>query len=176
MKWLILTLAAVAGVATAFPASDAAWAQGRGRGAEHRQERGYERARGQDRQRGPERPRRSDRERDYERRGPERRFEEDRPRDTRPALGYERRERDERRGGRNWDEERPRTGARRGYDGGPSTTRQRGFGSQAYRGAVVEDYRRYRLRPPPHGYAWVRMGDGFALISLDDGQIFDRVR
>ena len=179
MKWLILTLAAVAGVATALPTTDGAWAQGRGRGAEarqERQERGFERGRGSDRQRGPYRERRIDRDRGAERRAPERRIEEYRPRDPRPAFGYERRERDERRGGDRWDDEPPRSSPRRGYDGGPATTRQRGFSPQPYRGRVVEDYRRYRLRPPPHGYAWVRMGDGFALISLDDGQIFDRVR
>jgi Ni/Co efflux regulator RcnB len=31
------------------------------------------------------------------------------------------------------------------------------------------------LRPPPAGYAWVRVGTGFALISLADGQVFDTV-
>lgn len=149
MKRLILMMAAAAGVATAIPLGEPAWAQGRGREAE-RQERGPDRPRGEDRRR------------------------EERPRDTRPALGYERRE--DR--GRRWDEDAPQYGGQRerwdeAYRPGD---RRRGFAPDAYRGAVVEDYRRYRLRPPPHGYAWVRMGDGFALISLDDGQIFDRVR
>jgi Ni/Co efflux regulator RcnB len=42
----------------------------------------------------------------------------------------------------------------------------------AYRDERVEDYGRYRLRPPPQGYAWYRTGDGFMLVS-PDGQIFD---
>jgi Ni/Co efflux regulator RcnB len=44
-----------------------------------------------------------------------------------------------------------------------------------YRGPPVYDYGRYRLRPPPHGYAWVRVGGGYALVSLIDGRIFDIV-
>jgi len=157
MKRLILAMAAVASIATPLPAGPAAWAQGRERGAE-RQER------------------RPDRARDEERRAA-RRFQDERPRDTRPSFGYERRERDERRGARWDDDEPPRAPAGRGY-GEPAARneRQRGFAPRAYQGPVVEDFRRYRLRPPPQGYAWVRLGDGFALISLDDGQIFDRVR
>jgi Ni/Co efflux regulator RcnB len=42
-----------------------------------------------------------------------------------------------------------------------------------YRGAIVPDYGRHHLRPPPPGFAWVRMGDGYALVSRDTGQIFD---
>jgi Ni/Co efflux regulator RcnB len=42
-----------------------------------------------------------------------------------------------------------------------------------YRGAVVPDYGRHRLRPPPPGFAWVRMGDRYLLVSRQTGQIFD---
>jgi Ni/Co efflux regulator RcnB len=56
-----------------------------------------------------------------------------------------------------------------------SGVRPGGYLPPNYRGAPVEDYRRYRLRPPPRGYNWVRVGDGFALVS-PDGQIFDMVR
>ncbi|PZQ63745.1 MAG: hypothetical protein DI570_07980 [Phenylobacterium zucineum] len=168
MKRLLLTLAAVASVATTLPLGETAWAQGRGRGAE-RQERGPDRGRGEERRGGPDRERGDDR-------GRGRRGDEARQRDARAAFGYERRDRDERRGARWDDDEPPRAAARRGYDAPAPAARQRGFAPQAYRGPVVEDFRRYRLRPPPHGYAWVRMGDGFALISLDDGQVFDRVR
>jgi len=56
-----------------------------------------------------------------------------------------------------------------------SGVRPGGYLPPSYRGAPVEDYRRYRLRPPPRGYNWVRVGDGFALVS-PDGQIFDMVR
>lgn len=58
----------------------------------------------------------------------------------------------------------------------PPGVRPGGYLPPAYRGAFVDDYRRFRLRPPPHGYAWVRIGGGFALVSLEDGQIFDMVR
>lgn len=53
---------------------------------------------------------------------------------------------------------------------------RRGFLPDGYRDGVVTDYPRYRLRPPPRGYAWVRVGDGFALVSLDDGRVYDMVR
>ena len=42
-----------------------------------------------------------------------------------------------------------------------------------YGGVVIEDYGRYRLRPPPRGYVWVRVGRDLALVSMDDGRIFD---
>ena len=42
----------------------------------------------------------------------------------------------------------------------------------AYRDSRVEDYGRYRLRPPPHGYTWYRTADGFMLVS-PDGLILD---
>ena len=41
-----------------------------------------------------------------------------------------------------------------------------------YRGAIVPDYGRHRLRPPPPGFAWVRMGDRYMLVSRSTGQIF----
>jgi Ni/Co efflux regulator RcnB len=44
-----------------------------------------------------------------------------------------------------------------------------------YRGAAVDDYGRYRLRPPPRGYAWYRVGGGYALVSIYSGQIFDMI-
>lgn len=42
-----------------------------------------------------------------------------------------------------------------------------------YRGYVVSDYGRYRLRPPPRGYAWYRVDDDYLLASLTTGLIFD---
>jgi Ni/Co efflux regulator RcnB len=38
---------------------------------------------------------------------------------------------------------------------------------------VIQDHARYRLRAPPRGYSWVRMGNGFALIQESTGQVFD---
>jgi Ni/Co efflux regulator RcnB len=37
--------------------------------------------------------------------------------------------------------------------------------------ADVQDYRRYRLRPPPRGQQWVRVDNDFLLISLATGVI-----
>jgi len=48
-----------------------------------------------------------------------------------------------------------------------------GYLPPAFRGSMLYDYPRYRLRPPPHGYAWFVVGDDFLLVSLIDGQIFD---
>ncbi|MCR5880685.1 RcnB family protein [Phenylobacterium sp. J367] len=42
-------------------------------------------------------------------------------------------------------------------------------------GAEVQDPERYRLRPPPRGFRWVRAGGGYALVG-PDGQIFDMIR
>jgi Ni/Co efflux regulator RcnB len=43
-------------------------------------------------------------------------------------------------------------------------------------GARVEDPSRYRLREPPRGYGWVRMGDRYMMVDQRTGQIFDVVR
>jgi Ni/Co efflux regulator RcnB len=42
-----------------------------------------------------------------------------------------------------------------------------------YRGYVVNDYYRYRLRPPPRGYAWYRAGNDYVLAAITTGIIFD---
>lgn len=197
MKRLLLMMAAVASVIAATPAAVAyarddgqgrrAESQGRGRGpsAERGGGRRYEGDRGGGRQ--------------YERGRPsgERRVEEDRPRpryedDRRgrvPALGYG----DERRA-RRYEDEPPRYEARPrdddrpryGYDGGPRrppqgfapapSARRGGYLPRSFSGEIVDDYRRYRLRTPPAGFAWVRVGNGFALVSMADGQIFDMVQ
>lgn len=44
-----------------------------------------------------------------------------------------------------------------------------------YRDAVVYDYERYRLRRPPAGYAWYRVGAWFVMASTSTGVIFDIV-
>jgi Ni/Co efflux regulator RcnB len=48
-----------------------------------------------------------------------------------------------------------------------------GFLPPSYRGAILYDYQRFRLRPPPHGYAWFVVGNDFLLVSLIDGRIYD---
>jgi Ni/Co efflux regulator RcnB len=42
-------------------------------------------------------------------------------------------------------------------------------------GSVIQDYGRFRLRAPPRGYAWMRTGGGYALVSTATGQVFDVV-
>jgi len=61
---------------------------------------------------------------------------------------------------------------RRDFDGPPRAVRPGGYLPPQYRGAPVQDYPRYRLRPPPEGYAWRRMGDAFVLMDRN-GQVFD---
>jgi Ni/Co efflux regulator RcnB len=57
----------------------------------------------------------------------------------------------------------------------PGSVRRGGYLPPQAPGYVVEDYGRYRLRPPPRGYDWVRVGDDFVLVA-PDGQIFDMIR
>lgn len=88
---------------------------------------------------------------------------------------------DRRRGGGRDDGGRD-DGGRRGYErrdddreDGRGRRGPGGYLPPNSRGGVVTDPSRYRLRPAPRGYAWVRMGNGFALVSLSDGRIYDRV-
>ena len=97
---------------------------------------------------------------------------QDRGRDRGPPPGWERRRgpdgaRSDRYGGP------PPRAYRR--DDGPRQIRPGGHLPRSFRGAPVYDYPRYRLRPPPHGYAWYRVGNAFLLVSLADGQVFDMV-
>jgi len=51
--------------------------------------------------------------------------------------------------------------------------RRGGYLPPEARGGVVQDYGRYRLRPPPRGYAWVRSGRAMMLMDMNTGQVFD---
>lgn len=182
MKRLLLMMAAVASVTAATPLAGPAFARDdQGRRYE-RQERGRD---------GGERG--AGRRADSDRGGPrsERRYEDDR-RARVPALGYggrgERREgadrpRSEpmpRYGDRRRDDDRPRYGDRaprpQGFAAPPPAARRGGYLPRNFSGEIVDDYRSYRLRTPPAGFAWVRVGRGFALVSMRDGQIFDMVQ
>jgi Ni/Co efflux regulator RcnB len=160
MKRLILMLAAAASVSAAMPLTAPAFARDgdQGRRAER-----HDRGRGHSGQGGKEA-------------GPGRWESEGRRRgDDRPQYDGPRRRGDD----------RPRYEGQRRYEDGPRPNYMRPYGEGArrggaylpdgYRGGMVDDYRRYRLRPPPHGYAWVRMGNGFALVEMGSGRIFDRV-
>lgn len=192
MKRLLLMMAAVASVTAAVPLAPVAFARDgdQGRGAQ-RHERGPDNGRGPSADRGGRRydgPRRGGEDRgrpDGDRGG--RRYEDSR-RGSVPALGYG----DERRG-RRYEEDRPRYEDRQrgderpryGYGGNaprpqgfapPPSARRGGYLPRNFSGEIVDDYRRFRLRTPPAGFAWVRVGNGFALVSMSDGQIFDMVQ
>jgi Ni/Co efflux regulator RcnB len=94
---------------------------------------------------------------------------------------YERREWD--RGGRRGYEERRWRDAPppRAYRGEPGygyapppgyAYRRGGRMPPGYRGQVIEDYSRYRLRPPPRGYIWYHVDRNY-MLTAPNGVIFD---
>ena len=80
----------------------------------------------------------------------------------------------ERRGpeGRGYERRREYDGPPPEFRGPPRSLRPGGWLPPEYRGAPVYDYPRHRLRPPPAGYAWRRMGDAFVLVDRN-GRVFD---
>lgn len=65
---------------------------------------------------------------------------------------------------------------RPGFNLGFSDWRLGGSLPSYYRGAVVSDYARWRLRRPPYGYNWIRVGNDYLLVAASSGLIFDIVR
>ncbi len=70
-------------------------------------------------------------------------------------------------------------GERRGYEADDrpqyAPSPRRGGYMPPEAGGPLPDYGRYRLRPPPRGFVWVRTGNGFAMVSEQTGQVFDVV-
>jgi Ni/Co efflux regulator RcnB len=64
---------------------------------------------------------------------------------------------------------------RPGYRPGYESWRRGAYLPSYYRGHgyVVNDYGRYRLRPPPRGYYWYRTGNDYVLAAIATGLIFD---
>ena len=60
-----------------------------------------------------------------------------------------------------------------GYRPGYIAWRRGAYLPPSYRGYVVNDYYRYHLRPPPHGYYWYRVGNEYLLAAIATGLIFD---
>ena len=62
---------------------------------------------------------------------------------------------------------------RGGYQPRPTEWRRGGRLPPEYRGRnyVVNDYRAYRLQPPPRGYQWIGIGGEFALAAIATGLI-----
>ncbi|HKP79987.1 MAG TPA: RcnB family protein [Phenylobacterium sp.] len=174
----MLLMAAVASVASSMPLAAPAFARdddrgrraerhdGRGRGSERG---GYDRRGG-----GPVARERGDGRWNDDGRYRGRPDDRSRDVDERPRYQdrpyYEDRRRDDERGRPDYMQ-----GPRPNYMRPVPGSGRRGYLPDNYRGEVVENYPRYRLRPPPHGYAWVRVGAGFALVEMDSGRIFDRV-
>ena len=181
MKHLLLICAAISALATTLPLGELAMARDNGRGGQQSRERDH----GPER-RGPERrapERRAPERREPERRAPERSGEDRRGDDRRwngGPRGEPRRVEAPDRGRRSLrqEDERRYDGGRRRYEDGPPPmdarpARRGGYLPDSYRGGVVDDYQRFRLRPPPRGYTWVRVNGGFALVSVGDGRVFD---
>jgi len=71
---------------------------------------------------------------------------------------------------RGWDH---RYYSDRGYYGGrPHWERGYRYDGPMY---IVNDYRAYRLAPPPYGYRWVRNDGNYLLVSIGDNMILDLV-
>jgi len=180
MKRILLMTAAVATLVTALPLGGIALArEGNGHGPPPHAEgggRGGGNGGGRGAERGP--PPRVD----GGRREPDRRWDGGRregERRSEDRRGDERRYED-----RRYEDDRRYDDGRRPYrslrEDGPypppadaRPARRGGYLPDSYRGGVVDDYQRFRLRPPPRGYAWVRVNGGFALVSVVDGRIFD---
>jgi len=66
---------------------------------------------------------------------------------------------------------------RRYYGGGYYRPHHRWARGERFHGPiyVVNDYRYYRLRPPPYGYHWVRDDGGYLLVAIGTGIILDMV-
>jgi Ni/Co efflux regulator RcnB len=86
-------------------------------------------------------------------------------------------------GRRDWDRHDHWRGPDRGwhddrrYYGGGYRPHHRWARGERYYGPVyvVNDYRYYRLRPPPYGYHWVRDDGGYLLVAVGTGIILDMV-
>ena len=89
----------------------------------------------------------------------------DNRRSDRDDHRHDRYDRQDFRDGRHFD--------RRGYEPRPAEWRRGGRLPPEYRGRnyVVNDYRAYRLQPPPRGYHWVGVGGEFALAAIATGII-----
>jgi Ni/Co efflux regulator RcnB len=68
-----------------------------------------------------------------------------------------------------------------GYDNPQNEHRHRHWQRGQYmspyvRTYVVYDYGRYRLRPPPRGFVWVRADNDYLLVAAATGVVFDVIR
>ena len=113
--------------------------------------------------------------------------------DGRPGDGRYEQRRDDDRGDRNFERRGPhrdyrdyrgnqdfrdgRQFDRRGFPQPHSEWRRGGRVPAEYRGRnyVVNDWRAYRLQPPPRGYQWVGVGGDYVLAAVGTGLIMQIV-
>jgi Ni/Co efflux regulator RcnB len=76
--------------------------------------------------------------------------------------------------GRGWERNRRYGPPQAYYPDRPGYTAWRRGGRlpPSYRGYAVDDYPRYRLRPPPRGYIWYHVDNNY-LLAAPSGVIFD---
>jgi Ni/Co efflux regulator RcnB len=89
--------------------------------------------------------------------------------------------RGERRAERSFEREAQRAprgaqGDRRAYQAPPPQGWNRGqVLPPPYRGGQIQDFDRHRLRPPPHGYNWVRVGPDIYLTQRSTGLVVEAI-
>lgn len=167
MKRLVLGLAALAAVAAPLAIATSAEAQGRNDRREWRDDRGrYDNRWDNRRGRGPDRFDNRGRGRGPDGFGPPGQRRDFRW-DDRRYNGYYL--------GNRWNWGPPPVVYYNRYDFRPAYRPwQRGMVlPPVYRNYVIYDYGRYRLRPPPRGYHWVRHNDDYLLVAIATGIILD---
>lgn len=163
MKRLVLAIAAMAAVAGPLAIATTAQAQGRGDQREYRDNRQNNRGDYRDNRQNNRGDYRNDR-RDYR---PDNRRNDNQRWDNRRYNGYYL--------GNSWYYGAPQASYYNRYDYRPDyrAWQRGGYLPPAYRGYVVNDYGRYRLRPPPRGYHWVRANDDYILAAIATGLILE---
>lgn len=174
MKRFLLAAAAVAAVAGPLAISTEAAAQGRNDRYDYRDNRRDDR--GDDRREYRD-DRRDDR-RDYrnERRDDRRDFRDNRRDDRRQySQSWDNRRNNGYYLGNRWYYGPPPVAYYDRYDYRPGyqSWRRGQYLPPAYRGYVVNDYPRYRLRNPPRGYHWVQSGNDYILAAIATGLILE---
>lgn len=105
---------------------------------------------------------------------------EERQNDRKPERRYERDdrryERQERRLERRLPPPRELRAQPPGRYAAPPGWRRGAYLPPAYRGERIYAYGRHRLRPPPSGYAWYRVGDDYLMTQMVSGLVVEVVR
>lgn len=169
MKRLILALAAAASIAGPMAAATSAYADDRrGDRREWRDDRRGDREwRGERRGDRRDWDRREYRDRDWDRRGDRRDWNDRNRWDDRRYNGYYYNNR--------WAYGPPPAAywGRPGFRPDYRRWARGAYLPRHYNTYVIYDYPRYRLRPPPRGYHWIRANDDYVLAAIATGLILD---